>query len=98
MSLTKLAAQISLFSFINSFANAKQTTDTKDWFRDNKGVLHLKLDSDQTYRIVQFTDLHLGEDEARDESTFKMMKDVIRKEEPDFVAITGDLVSGQMID
>jgi hypothetical protein len=42
--------------------------------------------------------LHLGEDEARDESTFKMMKDVIRKEEPDFVAITGDLVSGQMID
>jgi predicted MPP superfamily phosphohydrolase len=27
-----------------------------------------------------------------------MMKDVIRKEEPDFVAITGDLVSGQMID
>lgn len=27
-----------------------------------------------------------------------MIKDIIRKEEPDFMAITGDLISGQMYD
>ena len=47
------------------------------------------------FRIVQLTDLHLGEDPDRDAQTVQMIKNLISKENPDFVAITGDVVSGQ---
>lgn len=42
--------------------------------------------------------MHFGEDEDRDQLTIEMINSVIRKEEPDFIAITGDIVSGQMYD
>jgi len=68
----------------------------QSWYKDHKGDIKLKLTSENEFRIMQLTDLHFGEDVKRDEDTILMIKDLIRKEEPDFLAITGDLVSGQM--
>jgi len=47
---------------------------------------------------MQITDLHFGEDDERDLSTIQMIESIVRKEQPDFMAITGDLISGQMYD
>ena len=44
---------------------------------------------------MQLTDTHFGEDAALDEVTQKMLTELIEKEKPDFVAVTGDIVSGQ---
>lgn len=60
--------------------------------------MHLKLDENNNYRIMQVTDLHFGEDAERDDKTISMIRDIIRKEQPDFLAVTGDLISGQMYD
>jgi predicted MPP superfamily phosphohydrolase len=60
--------------------------------------MHLKLDKNNGYRVMQVTDLHFGEDEERDGKTIAMIRDIIRKESPDFLAVTGDLISGQMYD
>ena len=43
---------------------------------------------------MQLTDLHFGEDQQRDLKTIDMIIEIIRKENPDFMAITGDLISG----
>ena len=43
---------------------------------------------------MQLTDLHFGEDPKADEKTVDEIQDMIRKEQPDFVAVTGDIVSG----
>ena len=43
---------------------------------------------------MQLTDLHFGEDNEGDERTIDEIKQLIRKETPDFVAVTGDIVSG----
>jgi|688.fasta_scaffold1663360_1 predicted MPP superfamily phosphohydrolase len=56
--------------------------------------MHLRLDKDNKFRIMQLTDLHFAEDRNRDLQTINMIKEIIRKEDPDFIAITGDLVSG----
>jgi hypothetical protein len=45
-------------------------------------------------RIVQFTDLHLGEDAAKDSMTIELMRSVLSREKPDFVVFTGDQVTG----
>ena len=45
---------------------------------------------------MQITDLHLGENHENDVSTDLMIKMIVEKEEVDFIAVTGDLVSGQM--
>ena len=46
---------------------------------------------------MQLTDLHFGEPNKSelDTSTLQMIINLIEKEKPDFIAITGDLVSGQ---
>ena len=47
------------------------------------------------FKIVQFTDLHLinGKDFAeRNDSTYALMRNVIKSENPDMVLITGDIV------
>lgn len=45
---------------------------------------------------MQITDLHLGETYEKDSQTDSMIKMIVEKEEIDFIAVTGDLVSGQM--
>lgn len=49
----------------------------------------------QSFKIVQFTDLHLigGNNFAeKNDSTFTLMRKVIKEENPDLVVITGDIV------
>jgi len=43
---------------------------------------------------MQITDLHLGEKHVNDVSTDLMIKMIVEKEDVDFIAVTGDLVSG----
>ena len=47
---------------------------------------------------MQLTDLQFGESPEGDERTIDEIKEMIRKETPDFVAVTGDIVSGFMWD
>jgi len=53
------------------------------------------LQTNGSFKIVQLTDLHLGEDHDATQMTLDFIAGVIHRETPDFVAITGDLVSGQ---
>jgi hypothetical protein len=36
------------------------------YYKDNKGQMHLKVDKNGEYRIMQLTDLHFGESNDRD--------------------------------
>lgn len=62
------------------------------------GELHmkstLKFCEDGSFKIVQLTDLHIGADDGNeaDAKTFKGMSQVIQKERPDLIVITGDLM------
>ena len=78
--------------------NSRRGQGEAGHYKDNHGRMHLKLDKNNGYRIMQLTDLHFGEDEDRDTKTIQMVKELIRKEQPDFLAVTGDLISGQMYD
>ena len=42
------------------------------------------------------TDLHYGEDLENDFNTTRLMKNLIKEESPDFLAFTGDMVSGMI--
>lgn len=103
-SFLKVALAGALLSMEHSLVGAQKGRDEDDdrranngsYFKDNKGQMHLKIDNNKEFRIMQLTDLHFGESKERDDSTVRMIKDIIRKEDPDFMAITGDLISGQM--
>ena len=45
-------------------------------------------------RIVQFTDLHMGEDDHKDLLSLNLMRSILSTETPDFVVFTGDQVAG----
>jgi predicted MPP superfamily phosphohydrolase len=44
--------------------------------------------------MVQFTDIHFGEDEPDDLDNMRLISDIIEQEKPDLAIITGDIVSG----
>lgn len=44
--------------------------------------------------MVQFTDIHFGEDYEKDEESNAVMLDILQREQPDLIVITGDMVSG----
>ena len=67
-----------------------------DHFRDYNGNLNMRFNPNNRFKIMQFTDLHFGESPEADETTEVEIKELIRKETPDFVAVTGDIVSGFM--
>ena len=50
---------------------------------------------DGSFRILQLTDIHYTEDDERDHKTVALMRDLIRRERPDFIAVTGDAVYGE---
>lgn len=54
----------------------------------------MRASSDGKFKIMQLTDLHFGEDSKRDEQTAEFIKAWATKEQPDLIAITGDLISG----
>ena len=47
------------------------------------------------YRIVQFTDLHLGE--RNDTDVLQLMRRVVSAERPDLIVFTGDQVAGYAV-
>ncbi|MDQ6422308.1 metallophosphoesterase family protein [Paenibacillus sp. LHD-117] len=56
----------------------------------------LKFRQDGTFTIVQFTDMHIGddkeEDRERDGRTAALVKRIIASEKPDLVVLTGDMI------
>lgn len=72
-----------------------QTAFAEHYF-DGLNRLHLKMNTDNHFKVMQLTDLHMGEvDQSHlDHETLTMIRSLIGKEQPDFVAITGDVVSG----
>lgn len=55
----------------------------------------LRFREDGTFRILQLTDIHYTEDDERDHRTVALMRDLIRREKPDFIMTTGDTVYGE---
>lgn len=51
--------------------------------------LFLEMPFNRDLKIIQFTDLHLMNDE-KDDMTFQLISWVIQQEKPDFIALTGD--------
>eukprot|EP01026_Neomeris_dumetosa_P060394 TRINITY_DN56950_c0_g1_i2.p1 TRINITY_DN56950_c0_g1~~TRINITY_DN56950_c0_g1_i2.p1 ORF type:complete len:186 (-),score=29.64 TRINITY_DN56950_c0_g1_i2:3-560(-) len=61
------------------------------------GQQQLTTNEDGTFKIIQFTDLHLGESSSKDELTVEVLHTVVEKEaDTDLLVFTGDLVSGFM--
>ncbi len=54
----------------------------------------LRLRSDGTFTIVQFTDIHWNNGEPADDQTRALMEHVVDAEQPDLVLLTGDLIEG----
>ena len=57
----------------------------------------IRLRKDQNLTIVQFADLHLGENDAQDHRTLALMRSILAAETPAFVVFSGDQVSGYAI-
>lgn len=49
---------------------------------------------EETFKIVQITDTHYGESETEDRQTDTIINHILDWEKPDFVALSGDIVSG----
>lgn len=58
----------------------------------------LAFREDGTFKIVQFTDVHLvdGAGEEKDQRTLALMEDILRQERPDLVVYTGDLIFSEL--
>jgi len=58
------------------------------------------MNDDNRFVVMQLTDLHLGEigNSHSDHETVHFIRSLVAKENPDFIAITGDIVSGQAWD
>ena len=54
----------------------------------------LKFNGNGKFKMVQFTDIHFGEDEPDDLDNMRLISDIIEQEKPDLAIITGDVVSG----
>ena len=59
---------------------------------NNNPVLHPM--SGGRYKIMQFTDLHLGEDDVADQLTLGFITNALNTERPNLAVFTGDIVSG----
>jgi 3',5'-cyclic AMP phosphodiesterase CpdA len=56
--------------------------------------IQLKFRDEQTFTIVQLTDVHWHNGEPEDLLSRRLMEMVVEKEKPDLVALTGDIVAG----
>jgi len=56
----------------------------------------LKYNEDGTFKIVQFTDMHFGddkeEDRIKDGRTAELVERIIAEEKPDLIVLTGDMI------
>jgi hypothetical protein len=55
----------------------------------------LRFRKDGSFKIVQFTDLHLTDGTEIDLRTIKLMEKILKEELPDLVVLTGDMVCGE---
>ena len=60
----------------------------------------LHLDEDNSFHIAVFSDLHYGENESTfgipaDKNSAALMRQVLSQEQPDFVVLNGDLITGE---
>ncbi|WP_442593802.1 metallophosphoesterase family protein [Neobacillus sp. D3-1R] len=55
----------------------------------------LRLNNTGSFKIVQFTDLHLQDGSCLDQCTILTMEKILDREKPDFVVLTGDVIRGQ---
>ena len=61
---------------------------------------HLQLGADNTFHIAAFSDLHYGENESTfgipaDMNSAALMRQVLTQEQPNFVILNGDLITGE---
>jgi hypothetical protein len=68
---------LSIFSFLSAKGDEKPV---------------LKFNARSRFKIVQFTDIHIQYDAYRSDSVLVMMRTVIKREKPDLVVLTGDIV------
>lgn len=54
----------------------------------------LRFKENKTFKILQFTDIHWSQGSKNSPKTVQTMQEVIKKETPDFIVLTGDLVTG----
>lgn len=47
------------------------------------------------FKILQFTDIHFSDNNDVDQETVKLMRKILKEENPDFIMITGDTVYGK---
>jgi hypothetical protein len=60
--------------------------------KDNSSVPVLSFNQNGKFKIVQFTDIHFKYNSYRSDSALALMKNVIVRENPDLVILTGDIV------
>ncbi|WP_455628549.1 metallophosphoesterase family protein [Parabacteroides chinchillae] len=58
----------------------------------------LKFNKDKTFKIVQFTDLHVVWQDQRSDIAFERMNQVLDVEKPDLVVFTGDIIYSKPAD
>lgn len=82
-------------TFVNSVLAASLVALAyADSYIDSRGYVHVRVNKDGNFKIMQLTDLHFGESLEADRLTMRAITAWVNKEKPDFVAVTGDLVSG----
>lgn len=55
----------------------------------------LKFRADHTFKIVQFTDLHIKYQDPKSDIAFERINQVIQEEKPDLIVLTGDIIYGK---
>ncbi|OMH19986.1 phosphohydrolase [Clostridium pasteurianum] len=62
-------------------------------YRGKVQKINLKFNSNGTFKIIQFTDIH--ETYLKNEKNIRFMEDILNTEKPDFVILTGDNIEGK---
>ena len=62
---------------------------------DNRALVKLNGDEIDTsdWKVLQFTDLHFTQDDERNDVSLNLLIDTLQREKPDFVALTGDIIT-----
>ncbi|EFA75677.1 hypothetical protein PPL_10939 [Heterostelium album PN500] len=84
------------YSYSNSIENNNNINNQKEDKVKNKNNNKpiLKFNTDNTFKILQITDLHYGEDGDWDKLNIESQEILIESEQPDFVMLSGDMISG----
>ena len=83
----------SLGLWVESKTMRKNTIDNNLLYQTAMPGQQLHFNPDGKFRIAQFTDLHLDPNTEKSQQTLRMIQDVVNKENPDLVLLTGDVVT-----